>query len=40
MFGYKDVADVVVTPNNPMQGMDAEQARKRLVDAIPADDDE
>lgn len=40
MFGYKDVADVVVTPNNPMQDMNADDARKRLVDAIPADDDE
>lgn len=40
MFGYKDVADVVVTPNNPMQGLDAESARKRLVDSIPDDDDE
>lgn len=39
-FNYKDVADVVVTPNNPMQGLDAEEARKRLVDAIPVDDDE
>ena len=40
MFQYKDVADVVVTPNNPMQDLNAEDARKRLVDAIPADDDE
>lgn len=40
MFGYKDVADVVVTPNNPMQDMDPDAARKRLIDAIPADDDE
>ena len=39
-YGYKDVADVVVTPNNPMQDLDASEARKRLVDAIPADDDE
>lgn len=39
-FQYKDVADVVVTPNNPLQEMDAEQARKRITDAIPADDDE
>lgn len=39
-FNYKDVADVVVTPNNPLQGMDAEQARKRITDAIPMDDDE
>ena len=40
LFGYKDVADVVVTPNNPMQDLNAEEARKRLVDAIPVDDDE
>jgi len=38
-YGYKDVADVVVTPNNPLQGMDAEQARKRLTDSIPDDDE-
>lgn len=40
MFGYKDVADVVVTPNNPMQGLDADTARKRLVEGIPDEDDE
>lgn len=40
MFGYKDVADVVVTPNNPLQNLDADQARKRITDAIPVDDDE
>jgi len=40
MFGYKDVADVVVTPNNPMQGLDADTARKRLVEGVPDDDDE
>ena len=39
-YGYKDVADVVVTPNNPMQGLDADTARKRLVEAIPDEDDE
>ena len=39
-YGYKDVADVVVTPNNPMQDLDAENARKRLTEAIPVDDDE
>ena len=38
-FNYKDVADVVVTPNNPMQGLDADTARKRLIDAIPEDDE-
>ena len=39
-YGYKDVADVVVTPNNPLQGMDADTARKRLVEAVPDDSDE
>ena len=39
-FNYRDVADVVVTPNNPMQDLDADTARKRLTDAIPVDDDE
>jgi len=39
-FDYRDETQVVVTPNNPLQGMDADQARKRLVEAIPADDDE
>lgn len=39
-FDYKDVADVVVTPNNPLQGMDADTARKRLVEAVPDDSDE
>lgn len=39
-YGYKDVADVVVTPNNPMQGLDADTARRRLVEAIPDEDDD
>lgn len=39
-YGYKDIADVVVTPNNPLQDLGSEEARKRLIDAIPADDDE
>ena len=38
-FNYKDVADVVVTPNNPMQGLDADTARQRLIEAIPDDDE-
>lgn len=38
--GYKDQTDVVVTPNNPLDGLNAEEARRRLVDAIPAEDDE
>ena len=39
-FDYRDEQQVVVTPNNPMQDMDAETARKRLMDAIPTEDDE
>ena len=39
-FGMRDEQQVVVTPNNPMQDLDAETARKRLVDAIPDDDDQ
>lgn len=34
-FNYKDVADVVVTPNNPMNDLNADDARKRLLEAIP-----
>ena len=39
IFGYKDVADVVVTPNNPMQGLDADTARKRLMESVPDEDE-
>lgn len=39
MFGYKDVADVVVTPNNPLQNLDEEAARKRIIDALPEPDE-
>lgn len=39
-YGYRDVADVVVTPNNPMQDLDSETARKRILDALPPDDEE
>ena len=38
--GYKDQTDVVVTPNNPLQGMDADTARQRLVEAVPDESDE
>ena len=38
-YGYKDIADVVVTPNNPLQDLDTEQARKRLIDSVPDDDE-
>jgi len=39
-FGYVDQVEHVITPNNPLQDLNSEDARKRLVDAIPADDDE
>ena len=39
-FNYSDTQQIVVTPNNPLQDMDASEARKRLVDAIPAEDDD
>jgi len=38
-YGYKDVADVVVTPSNPLQDMAPDDAKKRLIDAIPAESD-
>lgn len=34
-FGMKDVQDVVVTPQSPLDNLDAEQARKRLTESIP-----
>lgn len=34
-FGYRDVQDVVVTPNNPLESADTEAARKKYVDALP-----
>lgn len=34
-FGYRDVQDVVVTPNNPLDSVDTEAARKKYVDALP-----
>jgi len=37
---YRDQTDVVVTPSSPMQDLDSESARKRLVEAIPDEDDE
>lgn len=39
-YGYKDVADVVVTPNNPLQNLDETDAKKRLLESVPIIDDE
>lgn len=38
-FDYKDVADVVVTPNDPLRDMDTETARRRLIDSVQDDDE-
>lgn len=41
--GYKDQQDVIITPNNPMEQMDPDAARKRLMESMPSanlDDDE
>lgn len=37
-FQYADTQQVVVTPNNPLQDLDEDQARKRIMDAIPPED--
>ena len=39
-FDYRDETQVVVTPNNPLDNLNAEEARRRLVDAIPVEEDE
>ena len=36
-FQYSDTQQIVVTPNNPLQDMDTDQARQRITDAIPID---
>jgi DNA-binding XRE family transcriptional regulator len=33
--GYKDQQDVVITPNNPLEAEDAEQTRKKYLEALP-----
>ena len=39
MFGYKDVADVVVTPNNPYQAASEEELKDKYLTDIPSDDE-
>ena len=39
-YQYADTQQIIVTPNNPLQGMDANEARQRLVEAVPDDIDE
>ena len=37
-FGMRDETQVVVTPNNPLQDLNADEARKRIMDGIPDDE--
>ena len=35
LFQYKDVQDVVVTPNNPLDSADPETTRRKYIQALP-----
>ena len=37
-FGLTDKQEVIVTPNNPMENLDVDEARARLSAGIPEDD--
>ena len=37
-LGYKDVQDVIVAPQNPLDNLDAQEARKRLTESIPEEE--
>lgn len=39
-YGYRDEQNIVVTPNNPLQDLDNDQAAKRIMEAIPGADDD
>ena len=39
-YQYADTQQIIVTPNDPMRDLNAQEARQRIVDAIPVDDDE
>ena len=39
-MGYRDQTEVVVTPNNPLNDLNDTQATKRILDAIPVEDDD
>lgn len=38
VFQYRDVQDVVLTPNTPLDKIDTDESRKRLTSAIPDDE--
>ena len=39
LYGYRDVQDVVVTPNNPLDNLSNDEARKRYTEALPESTD-
>lgn len=39
-FGMRDEQQVVITPNNPLDQMDASQARQKLMASMPTETDE
>ena len=38
-FGYKDVADVVVTPNNPYQATSDDELKGKYLTDVPENDE-
>ena len=38
LFGYKDVQDVTITPNNPLENLNDQESAHRLLEAIDVDD--
>lgn len=38
-FNYTDTQQIVLTPNNPLQNLDEEAARKRIIEALPEPDE-
>ena len=39
-LGFSDRQEIAIAPNDPMRDLDPEQARRRLIEAIPAEDDD
>lgn len=38
-YSYSDTQQIVLTPNNPLQNLDEEAARKRIIEALPEPDE-
>lgn len=38
-FNYTDTQQIVLTPNDPLQNLDEESARKRIIEALPEPDE-